>query len=83
MGINQSDTIYAAVWAQTVKYISSEVLFFFLSLMQNLKKSAGSIVSLAPLCLWGHECLANGAKADGPVEVLLTVGGAAAAAAAC
>lgn len=60
--------------------------FFFsfnLSLMQNLKKSAGSIVSLAPLCLWGHECLANGAKADGPVEVLLTVGGAAAAAAAC
>lgn len=48
--------------------------------MQHLKKSAGSIVSLAPLRLWGDECLANGAKADGPVEVLLTVGGAAAAA---
>lgn len=35
-------------------------------------------MSLVPLRLLGDECLARGAKPDGAVEVLLTVGGAAA-----
>lgn len=70
MGINQSDTSYAAVWSQTLN-ISSEGYFFFFFPFRFIAQFKKKVI-------WFH-CVF-----DGPVEVLPTVGWtAAAAAAAC